>query len=188
MLVTVARRSRLLLVCSLTNIVGVPTMSVIEKWQTLRGFIVDAIETTDHLLDSMEADLHKEKHTQSDFTEDDLSYLMFVYDLERGMHDNEGSIIGPYQFSKIAWSEAGEGDWATNALDPVMSAKAALKFRDINYERFKRLFPGRPYTKAIAYLYHNQGPSAAASFLSTGVLKFPKQSKAALQVFDRIRA
>lgn len=177
--VTVAQLSRQSLVCSQTKIGD--DMSVFQKWHILKGFITDAVELTDEIVESLESQ-------SGGFSADDLRYLTFVYDLERGMHDTEGSIIGPYQFSKIAWSEAGEGDWATNALDPVKSAEAALKFRDINYVRFKRLFPDREYTMAIAYLYHNQGPSAAASFLSTGELKFPKQSNAALQVFDQIRA
>ena len=158
-------------------------MNVIEKWRALKGLVVDALTVGDEIVASLEG------ASQGDtFNETDLRYLTFIYDLERGLGDVSGSIIGPYQFSEIAWREAGEGDWRVNAIDPVRSARAALKYRDLNYDRFRRLYPDRLYSNAIAYLYHNQGPSGAAHFLSTGELRFPNQSKAALRLFETIKA
>lgn len=158
-------------------------MDVVEKWQALKGLVVDALATGDQMISS-----YQTARSGSFFDEFDMGYLLFVYDFERGLGDTDGAIIGPYQFSEIAWQEAGEGDWRENAIDPIKSAKAALAYRDINLKRFKRLFPNRVYTNAIAYLYHNQGPSGAAHFLTTGELRFPNQSKAALRLFETIKA
>lgn len=122
-----------------------------------------------------------------DITEEDLiDYLRMLVPLENGLYDDKGGIRGLFQFSKIAWQEAGTGDWETNSVDPVYSGRAALKYYFINRERYLRRFAGN-YTKEIAYLYHNQGPTGAAQFINTGVLRFPNQSRAAIELFNSIR-
>ena len=113
-------------------------------------------------------------------------YLEMALGLEGGVGDNSGAIRGPYQFSRIAWKEVGEGDWETNAIDLMHSARACVRYYLLNERRFNRIYPGREYTNAIAYLYHNQGPSGAAYYLENRELRFKGQSIAARALFKTI--
>jgi hypothetical protein len=45
-----------------------------------------------------------------------------------------------------------------------------------------------PFTDGVAYLYHNQGTPAAQKYLRTGVLQYPKQSRAAIALFTEVYA
>lgn len=137
--------------------------------------------------DVIQSEAHVQQSMYSDAVpyEIMLDYLQFAYSLEQGVGDDQGMIRGPFQFSPVAWKEAGEGEWQINATDLVWSTRAAIKFYYINRERHNKQFSSH-YSKEIAYLYHNQGPSAAKHFLRTGELRFPEQSNAALKVFASI--
>lgn len=115
-----------------------------------------------------------------------VDYLHLTYDLEGGSDDFEGGIIGPFQFSEIAWRDVGMTDWRNGAVDLGLSARAAVKFYFINRARFLRQYPGRAFTNEIAYLYHNQGPSGALYYLRNRQLKFAGQSVAANALFKEI--
>lgn len=118
-------------------------------------------------------------------SKDLYDYLVFAAELENGLHDNTGKIRGLFQFSEVAWRDVNMSDWSTNAIDPMLSTRAAALFYFKNKARHERSFAS-PYTKEVAYLYHNQGPSAAAKFLRSRELVYPGQSIAALQVFENI--
>lgn len=113
-------------------------------------------------------------------------YLHLTYHLEGGEGDDVGGIIGPFQFSEIAWRDVGFSNWRSEAMDLSISARAAVAFFLLNRTRHNRAFPDVFYSNEIAYLYHNQGPSAAGIFLRTGVLKYPGQSIAAKKLFSQI--
>lgn len=113
-------------------------------------------------------------------------YLEFVAELEGGTGDVDGPYIGPFQFGKAAWSESSSAPYWPGALYYDVAARAALNYMYLNRNRFMRSFPNREFTKEIGYLYHNQGPTGAAHFLRTGELKWPKQSRKALEVFSSI--
>lgn len=115
-----------------------------------------------------------------------IDYLQFAYSFEQGIGDNEGGIRGPFQFGRLAWKEAGHGEWAINSIDLSYSTRAALRYYFLNKKRHARKF-GTEFTKEIAYLYHNQGPSGAAHLLRTGELKFGGQSIAATKLFETLR-
>lgn len=119
-------------------------------------------------------------------TETSLAWLEFLLELEGGIGDHEGAIRGPYQFGRSAWMEAGEGLWEVRSVDLMYSSRAAIRYYLMNKNRFEKLFPDREYTFEIAYLYHNQGPSGAAYFLRNGKLRWPKQSRAAIKIFNSI--
>lgn len=114
-------------------------------------------------------------------------YLHLSYHLEGGSNDSVGGIIGPFQFSEIAWTDVGLTNWRNDALDLTISTRAALLYFFLNRRRHLRKFPDIFYSNEIAYLYHNQGPSGAAFFLKNGRLKFPGQSIAAKKLFAQIK-
>jgi len=114
-----------------------------------------------------------------------LIYLKLAYSLEQGIGDITGGIVGPFQFSKIAWSEAGEGDWATEATSNRPSTRAAVKFYYLNRTRHENR-SRTVFSNEIAYLYHNQGPTGAAYYLDNRIVKFGGQSLAANELFSTI--
>lgn len=163
-------------------------MSILETWRALRDSVVSHLDSS--ILEVIFA-IAVENFEDYDVLDPVppkqlLSYLRMAAKLENGLLDNSGPIIGLFQFSEIAWLEAGSGDWKQNAFDPAKSTRAALRFFHLNRERYRRQFSG-VFTNEIAYLYHNQGPSAARHFLMTGELRFPMQSLAALEVFNTLR-
>lgn len=164
-------------------------MSVFENWLT-------RLRNTSHI-SSATLDLVFRKEAANyaitaafDFSEERLySYLTFVYDLERGLGDSEGSFRGPFQFSKIAWRDVSRDNWEVDSVDPTLSTRAALDYFLLNYSRYvKSGFDPSKFTNEIGYLYHNQGPSAAKHYLLHGELRFPDQSRAAREVFRGIMA
>lgn len=117
-------------------------------------------------------------------------FLELALKLEGGRGDNTGEIRGLYQFSRLAWKEAGFGSWEENVMDPMHSTRAAIKYYLINKRRFERSFPRYAYTTAIAYLYHNQGPTGAKYYLANlpdHVLLYGGQSTAATALFKSIK-
>jgi hypothetical protein len=63
---------------------------------------------------------------------------------------------------------------------------AALLYEE-NKRVFEAQFPHANYTDEIAYLYHQQGSTSARTFLETGVLLYPKQSKKSLDLFSQVK-
>lgn len=118
------------------------------------------------------------------------SLVSFVLNLEKGHSDVIGKHRGPFQFDKVTWDALDTGSikysWSSN-----------VNSRDISTLFFNRLISSNkgihiawstaPFTNEIAYLYHNQGASAAREYLETGKLVFPKQSRDALNTFAQAR-
>jgi hypothetical protein len=118
------------------------------------------------------------------------SYLRLMLSLEAPNIDDgfvnepQPPFIGLAQFNRDTWDSISTLPFS-EALDPVQGLKGAVSLYNSNKRSFERKFDGT-YTDEIAYLYHNQGAPSAAQFLRTGVLKYPKQSRKALALFERI--
>jgi hypothetical protein len=99
----------------------------------------------------------------------------------------EGPFKGIAQFNRRTWVSLGGPEWE-QVIDPVVSLKQAVKLYLSNKGVFSSHFGDAEYTKEIAYLYHNQGGSAASEYLRTGNLVYPKQSAKAVELFKEIVA
>jgi len=96
-----------------------------------------------------------------------------------------GKYRGIGQFDKRTWESVMDASYDTT--DPEVGLIAVAKLYLANERSFRAKFGKARYTDGIAYLYHNQGASAAASFIRTGDLRYPKQSNKALEVFKYAR-
>lgn len=101
-----------------------------------------------------------------------FDYIMFTFYHEnfpfgdglRTEYDKDYRGLG--QFGEIAWKDVGLSDWANGVKDPVLSAWAIGRYYMLNKARFEREFPGKEYTREIAYTYHNLGPTGASGNLN----------------------
>lgn len=130
------------------------------------------------------------------------SYLRKMLFLENFTSDQEiGTTVTGYyrglgQFSRRTWNDIRrefklEHDlpsWELGTQDPVVSLLMAGYLYLSNAAVFGRQFPGQIFTDEIAYLYHQQGATAAKRFLLKGNLVYPNQSKKSLVVLDKARA
>lgn len=100
-----------------------------------------------------------------------FEYIMYAFYHENfpagdGLRtEYDGTFRGLGQFGQVAWRDVGLPDWANGVKDPVLSAWAVGRYYMLNKARFEREFPGKEYTREIAYTYHNLGPGGAAGNL-----------------------
>lgn len=110
------------------------------------------------------AQLMELARTASAATGAPVEYLMFAFTLENfpagdGIRtEYGGSYRGIGQFGRQAWSAVGLSNWEDGVQDPVLSAWATGRYYMLNKEQFVKRFPGKNFTKEIAYTYHNLGP------------------------------
>lgn len=97
-----------------------------------------------------------------------------------------GTFRGLGQFNRRTWNSVMDVPFS-EVTDHNQSATATARLYNANKVSFLNVFPGGEYTNAIAYLYHNQGAGAASSYLKTGKIRWPKQSKHALNTFALAR-
>lgn len=102
-----------------------------------------------------------------------------------------GTFQGIGQFNRRTWEGVSDMPWSSR-----QSLVASLRAISLLWESNKRVFLNQfkniavesDFSFPIGYTYHNQGAGAAAEFLRTGVIKYPKQSSTALatlrQAFD----
>lgn len=163
-------------------------MKVFEDWLAKVGVTSHISSTTLDLVFRKEADNYSMASPLNFGAEDYYDYLKMAYELEGGLGDNKGAHRGIFQFSKIAWHDVGRTRWEEGTSDIVTSTRAMLDYFLLNHSRYvSEGFDPAEFSSEIGYLYHNQGPGAAKHYLRTGTLKFPKQSNAALKVFESIR-
>lgn len=102
--------------------------------------------------------------------------------------DYEGTYRGLFQFSEKTWNSVMEhGSWKGGRASASLQLQAMGKLLTANRQYHLMKNGIGAYSPEIAYLYHNQGASSAYSFLKTGHLRYPKQSLAALDIFDIAR-
>lgn len=94
----------------------------------------------------------------------------------------QGTFRGLGQFNERTWRSVMTAPWV-QVSNHSLSALATARLYLDNKKSFLRRFKDGVFTDEIAYLYHNQGASAAAKFLETGKVKYPKQSGKALRTF-----
>lgn len=108
-----------------------------------------------------------------------------TYHIEVGPKDGD-SFRGLGQFGAPAW-----GDVMSESYDlvgtPSLDVLATVRLYRRNKRIHVREFPNVPYTKEIAYLYHNQGPGGAIHYLESSSLMFPGQSDAAVVTFKKAK-
>lgn len=121
-------------------------------------------------------------------TPEEQEYLRLMVYLENFIENhsqvrtsNTGSYRGIAQFGRVTWEDVRYDhpalpQWEIGVRDVNSSLTAALRLYRRNRRIFSRHFPGREFSKEIAYLYHQQGPSGAKQYLMTGELMFPGQS------------
>jgi hypothetical protein len=120
------------------------------------------------------------------------SYLVKTVDIENytspdGVFvDTEGKFIGLGQFNEATWNAVMDDPYG-EASNPRKGIEAIAKLYLANKASFEVNFRSAEYTDEIAYLYHNQGAPSAASFLHSGTLKYPDQSRSAGEVFKVAR-
>jgi len=103
-----------------------------------------------------------------------------------------GNFRGLGQFNAATWNGIRKQivslpPYEVGSKDPMSSVLAIAYLYLDNKRQFAATFPRGKYGDEIAYLYHNQGGPAAASFLRTGKLVYPKQSAKALATFTLAR-
>lgn len=127
-----------------------------------------------------------------------VSYLRAVIERENfrvsGGYETtlSGNFRGLGQFNAATWNgirsqTVSLPSYELGVKDPVASVLATAYLYMDNKRQFDNAFPRKRFTDEIAYLYHNQGGPAAASFLRTGTLVYPKQSAKALATFQLAR-
>lgn len=100
-----------------------------------------------------------------------FEYLMFAFYLENypagdGVRtEYKATYRGLGQFGRRAWSAVGLSNWEDGVKDPVLSAWATGRYYMLNKAVFEKQFPGRVFTKEIAYTFHNLGPGGGAANL-----------------------
>lgn len=106
-----------------------------------------------------------------------------------------GDFQGVGQFSQTTWNlgkaKLPEVGAYENVKDTAKTMLLAAWYADDHKEKF-RLFRRRSgatgsYSPEIAYLYHQQGQSAAEKYLETGSVVYPKQSSKSLVVLRSAR-
>jgi hypothetical protein len=130
------------------------------------------------------------------------SYLRKILFLENWTNDEQvgtsltGMFRGLGQFARSTWNSVRKEvrhrdntipDWAVGVHDPLISLKMVAFLYASNKRVFNKHFPEGVYSDEIAYLYHQQGASAARKFLVSGNLVYPGQSKKSLAVLDMAR-
>lgn len=128
----------------------------------------------------------------------DREAVMYIFSFEsypklvdgkRGYVINRsGTYRGLGQFSKYTWDAVcrqGLPYPYTLVGNPHADVLATFMLLQ-DSKRFHRNTFGTGFNKKIAYLYHNQGAPAGASYLRTGVLVEPRQSAKALEMFEGI--
>lgn len=75
---------------------------------------------------------------------------------------------------------------ATPAVMVKASIEAAAAYYLLNERYLRRNGISARYTDEVAYLAHNQGAEGARTYLTTGSLKYPDQSRDAISIFGRI--
>lgn len=130
------------------------------------------------------------------------SYLLLMLRLENKTNEAgvypeyEGTFQGVAQFNRATWNGL-RTKYAAFELPPYTQGvtdtlaslrAAAILYKDNNYS-FQRDFPnGALYSDGIAYLYHQQGASAAKRFLTSGRLMYPDQSAQSKALFAAVRS
>lgn len=120
-------------------------------------------------------------------------YIRFLLSIEKqGMMDSKwiyndgfGTYRGLCQFDTPTWRAVSDIPYELGVTDPKSAIDAALKLYYKN-ELYFTLNIGGLYTNDVAYLFHNQGAAGARHYLTTGSLRWPKQSLAALETFARL--
>lgn len=106
-----------------------------------------------------------------------------------------GTFQGVAQFSKDTWTRGAAripevGSYA-NVSDAGKSLMLAAWYwrdhKDIFRAHAQKLGLKFAYSPVVAYLYHQQGASAALSFLKTGKLQYPRQSRLTVAAFNNLR-
>lgn len=98
--------------------------------------------------------------------------------------ENKIPFVGLGQFSDATWKSVMDMPYKY-ACDPELALRGMLRLhRDSDRSFHKQFGDDAKFSPELSYLYHNQGAGAAKSFLLTNELRWPKQSKAALAIFD----
>lgn len=116
-----------------------------------------------------------------------VSYENYYY-RDHFLIEVEGKFKGLGQFDRTTWESVSSANFE-EAISPVTSLDAIARLYLANRIVFEnQRIPGFEYTVDVAYLYHNQGASAAAEFLrGKEQVRYPLQSEGALAVFTRIK-
>jgi hypothetical protein len=132
----------------------------------------------------------------SDRTGVPLDFLMLTLELENFKSADgtgysvefEGTFRGLGQFDKATWDAVMPNVSFERVCDTSLSLTAIATLYLSNKATFVRQ-GNNPllYSIGIAYLYHNQGAGSANLFLRTGMLVFPDQSRAAVDLFFKTR-
>jgi hypothetical protein len=144
--------------------------------------------STPHVLSASQADILAT--TASMKTGVPKSYFEKVIKLEnKTVQGNvivefDGTFKGIGQFNRPTFEAVSTSPWS-QVKDHSTSLEAVGQLYLANKKSFQvNRTADFEYTDEIAYLFHNQGAGAASSFLDSGKLKYPKQSRKALAVFD----
>lgn len=120
------------------------------------------------------------------------SYLLSTFKIENkqvtgGIEvEYEGTFRGIGQFNAKTWNSVMDVPFS-EVTNHTQSAIATARLYKANKVSFLNAFPSGKYTDEIAYLYHNQGASSATRYLRYGLLRYPKQSRHALNTFALAR-
>lgn len=113
--------------------------------------------------------------------------LMFIVEHENAIVNGhiyvevEVPYVGIGQFDEPTWESVSTLDYsAAKEIVPSMYAIANLYHANAKSYLVKRK-KNVPFTKEIAYLYHNQGAGSAYKYLATGEIVHPKQSAKAIK-------
>lgn len=139
-------------------------------------------------------------HKASERTGAPLSYLLKMISFENLTTDagvwveHAGTFRGVAQFNARTWEsvrtrypDARLPAFEIGSSDLNVSLTAAGLLWVENKKSFSRVFRNREFFDEIGYLYHQQGSSAAAKFLKTGALVYPKQSATSVEEFNQAR-
>jgi hypothetical protein len=100
--------------------------------------------------------------------------------------DSIGRHRGLGQFDSATWKSVTKLPWS-KVTDPTAGVTAIAQLYKANAKSFASQFSEGVYTVETAYLYHNQGASSAAKFLTSGRFVYPKQSSDALETMQLAR-
>lgn len=125
-----------------------------------------------------------------------FSYLLKTVELESYMTadktgyviDSDGKYQGLGQFDIDTWQAVMPGVALSERTNVLASLRAIARLYLANRKSF--VIQGNSqdaYSDSIAYLYHNQGASSAVYYLNTGLLKYPAQSRSAVELFKQAR-
>lgn len=127
------------------------------------------------------------------------SYLQLMVSLENHRTPDgyaieyDGPFRGIAQFNRATWESIRRlypslnlPEFEVGVTDELQSLLAAGALYHDNKRSFERTFGTESYfTDEIAYVYHQQGASAAAEFLRSGRLVYPNQSESSKLVARR---